>query len=265
MEWRPVKGYEGYYEVSEYGDVRSLDRMVSMTRDGKERSRFAKGRDIKHNENVWGYVDVVLSKDGKSRHYFVHRVVAEAFLDNPNEYQIVNHKDGNKKNNYIGNLEWCNNSYNAKHSFDCLGRTEEAHRNSNKYTFKPTCAKNIKTGEILEFDSIRSCAKYFDVNKCLIKQRLNGNIKNPSDSGRTCLDGWFFYNIENSAPVPKIVQFDKDMNLIAEYKNAHQASVSTGINDGTINSVLNKVKGYNTAGGFVWMRKTEAEELGLLN
>ena len=55
------------------------------------------------------------------------------------------------------------------------------------------------------------------------------------------------------------------MNFIAEYKNVHQAAVSTGINNSTISNVLNKVKGYKTAGGFVWMRKSEAEELGLLN
>lgn len=261
MEWRPVVGYEGYYIVNEIGDVWSVDRMVDSKKGDTKYQRFVKGRELKHNDSVWGYHDVVLNMNGLSKHRFVHRIVAEAFIDNPEGYSIVNHKDGDKTNNKVDNLEWCDASYNAKHSFDSPGRTEENHRKSNLYTFKPTCAENVHTGEILEFDSIRACARYFNVSKCLIQNRLSGATKNPSYSGMTCLDGWRFYRVKNKAEIPKIVQLDKEMNFIAEFKNIHQASVNTGINGSTINCVVRGVKGYNTAGGYIWMKKSDYEDI----
>lgn len=114
-EWRPVVGFEGYYEVSNLGNVRSVDK---TTRDG----RFWKGREIKKHRAGQGYLRAVLCVDGMSHHLYIHRLVAEAFVLNPDNKPEVNHKDGNKHNNVVSNLEWVTKSENGLHSYRELGR-----------------------------------------------------------------------------------------------------------------------------------------------
>ena len=106
-EWKPVRNYEGLYEVSNMGRVKSLN----YNKTGKE--RILKGVD-----SGIGYLKVVLCKDGKVKQCLVHRLVAQAFLENPQNLPMINHKDEVKSNNCVQNLEWCsasyNNSYNDK-------------------------------------------------------------------------------------------------------------------------------------------------------
>lgn len=103
--WKPIKGYEGYYEVSNLGRIRSLDHVDKM-------GRFYKGQ-IRSNQNSSnGYKQVCLSKDGEKRIARVHRLVAEAFVDNPNSLTEINHIDEDKANNVASNLEWCTRAYN---------------------------------------------------------------------------------------------------------------------------------------------------------
>lgn len=109
--WKPVKGFEGYYEVSNLGRVRSIDRYVNTKGDSK---RIRNGRVLKgiiHNE----YVLVTLSKDNLKSKKRVHRIVAEAFLPNPDNLPQVNHKDEDKTNNNVTNLEWCDSKYNMNY------------------------------------------------------------------------------------------------------------------------------------------------------
>lgn len=114
-EWRPVVGFEDGFEISSYGNVRSVDK---MTRDG----RFWKGREIKKHRAGQGYLRAVLCVDGKSHHLYIHRLVADAFIPNPDGKPEVNHKDGNKHNNIVSNLEWVTKSENGLHSYRELGR-----------------------------------------------------------------------------------------------------------------------------------------------
>lgn len=110
-EWRPVKGYEGLYEVSSLGRVKSLDRWVEHGRKGKqfvsERILKAKGQD-RHGYNR----SLILSKEDKHRCVKAYRLVAEAFLPNPDNLPEVNHKDEDKTNDCVDNLEWCTGIYN---------------------------------------------------------------------------------------------------------------------------------------------------------
>jgi len=99
--WKDIEGYPNY-QVSNMGRVKSLN----YRRTGKEKI-------IKGSKNNSGYLTVTLSKEGKMKSYFIHRLVASAFLDNPNNLQQVNHKDENIKNNCVENLEWCDSSYNV--------------------------------------------------------------------------------------------------------------------------------------------------------
>ena len=104
-EWRDIKGYEGRYQVSNLGRVRSL-------RDNHGNYREKIRATILNKE---GYNYISLYKEGKIKMCLVHRLVAEAFIDNPNNYKEVNHKDENKQNNSVSNLEWCTAEYNCNY------------------------------------------------------------------------------------------------------------------------------------------------------
>lgn len=107
--WKAIKGYEGLYEVSNLGNVRSLNRTVRR----RQGYIIKKGRIlIPFYEEKKGYYQVALAKDGKVKKHRVHRLVAVAFLENPFNYTDVNHKDEVKTNNNVDNLEWCTRKYN---------------------------------------------------------------------------------------------------------------------------------------------------------
>ena len=111
--WRPVLGFEGYYEISNTGIVRSVNRIVS----GKNGSvRHIPGVIMTQQTNHKGYKCVILHKYGEHYTKFIHRLVAEAFIDNPFKLPQVNHIDTDKTNNHVENLEWITNEDNHKHA-----------------------------------------------------------------------------------------------------------------------------------------------------
>lgn len=113
-EWRDIRGYEGLYQVSNFGRVRSIDRTVQQKRKNTTIARNIKGKILKTWKSV-DYLHVTLSDEGKIKAPFVHKLVADAFIDNPFKLPHVNHKDENKMNNYCGNLEWCTQKYNRNY------------------------------------------------------------------------------------------------------------------------------------------------------
>lgn len=117
--WKAVEGYEGFYEVSNQGRVRSLDRKFTNAR-GLVTS--VKGRMLSASGSGYRYAMVGLHRDGKRENCMVHRLVAKAFVYNPNpeEYNVVNHIDHDISNNWASNLEWCTQDYNNKHRVNCL-------------------------------------------------------------------------------------------------------------------------------------------------
>lgn len=113
-EWRKVEGYEGFYEISNLGNVCSLER--EYIRNGNK--FIVKGRILKASVNSNGYFVVSLCVNGIPRKCYVHRLIAEAFIPNKENKRTVNHIDGIKTNNNIENLEWATYSENNKHAFD---------------------------------------------------------------------------------------------------------------------------------------------------
>ena len=114
-EWRDVVGYEGYYQVSNLGRIRSLDRAVRHAYRG---TQSIKGHILTPCRGNGPYYSVMLSKDGKAKSLRVHRLVATAFVPNPDRLNCVNHKDGDKLNNSASNLEWCTHRHNTQHAID---------------------------------------------------------------------------------------------------------------------------------------------------
>ena len=111
--WKPVKGYEGIYEVSDDGLIRSIDRYVINNGTPVLIKGKVKNQRVKNN----GYVVTDLWKDGKGKTVHVHRVVADAFIENPENKTTVNHIDGNKENNNVDNLEWATPSEQNYHIY----------------------------------------------------------------------------------------------------------------------------------------------------
>lgn len=107
--WRPVKNYEGLYEVSNFGRVRSCDRMIFKS-NGVVQNRNSKIR--KQVPTRTGYLQVNLSKNNIQKMVTVHKLVAQAFLPNPKGYSEINHKNEDKSDNRSINLEWCSRAYN---------------------------------------------------------------------------------------------------------------------------------------------------------
>jgi hypothetical protein len=111
--WKDVAGYVGYYEVSNYGKVRSVDRYVN---NHKGERALRKGKVLTDTLDDKGYVRYTFRMGKSKKMKRGHRLVAEAFIPNPNQYTIINHKDGNKANNHISNLEWCTHRQNSQHA-----------------------------------------------------------------------------------------------------------------------------------------------------
>lgn len=109
---KPVNGYEEHYEVDQFGRIYSVDRVVSVNDNGRVYDKTLKGKQMKQSIHTQGYKTVSLTKDGKTKTVFVHRIVAEAFIPNTENLPMVNHKDEDKTNNFVENLEWCSASYN---------------------------------------------------------------------------------------------------------------------------------------------------------
>lgn len=105
--WKEIKGYEGLYEISDLGRIKNI----------------IKNKFKAPNKNKNGYLYVDLWKNNKSKKYTIHRLVATTFIENINNFCDVNHKDGNKSNNNVDNLEWCDRSYNLKEAYRLKLRT----------------------------------------------------------------------------------------------------------------------------------------------
>lgn len=113
--WKDIPGYEGLYQASTLGRIRSLDRVIEVKIDGMVQKRSILGTILCGGHNGHGYLFVYLCRNGKAKRYYIHRIIAKTFIPNPQNYPYINHKDENPGNNCVDNLEWCTQKYNANY------------------------------------------------------------------------------------------------------------------------------------------------------
>ena len=166
-EWKDIEGYEGIYQVSNLGRVKSL-------RDNFHRPRE---KILNPVNDKLGYNIVCLHKDGKHKNYKIHRLVAIHFIENPNNYPQVNHKDENKTNNTVDNLEWCTSEYNNNYGTrnkKAQKSLKEKYKNQKIHSCKKV--RCINTGEI--FNSMTEAAKWAGNSRCNgIYRQIKGERK----------------------------------------------------------------------------------------
>lgn len=168
--WKDIKGYEGLYQVSNLGRVKSCDRYMNNKYHTKT---LKKGRVLVNSIfPTTGYCRVSLSKNGTFISKTVHQLVANAFIPNPNKYTQINHKDENKTNNCVDNLEWCSSKYNnnyGKHSNN-IAKT----RLKNKKGFKKVIQYNKDLELINVYDSTREAARLNNAHNSIISRCCRG-------------------------------------------------------------------------------------------
>lgn len=179
--WKDIEGYEGAYQVSNLGNVRSTTREVIYPGGY---SRVFRGKVLKPRVDKYGYLVVGLSKHQHHKWLKIHRLVAKAFLNNPNEYDQVNHLDGDKTNNNVSNLEWCNNSMNMKHAVE----TGLKPVNGRKSVLQ------IKDGVVIDvFPSVTAAANYICMSRTHISGCCNGHLDHKTAGGYE----WRFADVSN--------------------------------------------------------------------
>lgn len=157
--WKPIHNYEGCYEASNKGRIRSVERLVKC----KNGTRTSPSTILKPSLGEWGYEQVTLRKNGEKETVRINRIIAQTFIPNPNKLPQVNHIDGNKINNCVENLEWCDASHNMKHCFN------------NHMSDWTTKIKIVETGEV--FNSKAECARKIKGHASSIDACIRGKRK----------------------------------------------------------------------------------------
>ena len=181
--WKDIKDFEGIYQVSNKGRIKSLERTVT----GKLNSiRTLPEKFITPTDNGKGYMVVALYKDDKRHFKKMHRLVAEAFIPNPDNKPEVNHIDGNKKNNTVENLEWNTTKENCEHRQKTgLGNTE----NARKSRMKPIECYDINTGKIIStYDCAASAARALGCKNDAISRVVRGDRSSYKGMGFRLID-----------------------------------------------------------------------------
>lgn len=160
-KWKDIEGYEDIYEVSSKGRVKTKEGKTTYSDlHGK---RTWKARVLKQKTDKDGYKRVTLWKNKRGKDFLVHRLVATAFLSNPESKPTVNHIDGNPSNNYLNNIEWATYRENLLHAF----------KNGLNKSPDPIILQNVNTNELQYFGSKAEASEFLGRSKGYVSARVN--------------------------------------------------------------------------------------------
>jgi len=162
--WKNVVGYEGFYEVSNFGNIKRVGGFRGVNK------AYLDNYYLKHKDNGKGYFRVKLSVNSQPKMIMVHRIIAEAFLPMIKNKNIVNHKDGNKKNNALLNLEWCTQSENCIHASK-IGLLSD--KKGEKHPKSKLTNKDVLTIRSLDEDNFFRLAKEYNVSYSTIMRIIS--------------------------------------------------------------------------------------------
>lgn len=228
--WKDVIGFEGLYQVSDDGRVRSLPRLKMCGFTGKKQI-MQRGRILKPGYTNDGYARVNLVKDdGKYKPYYIHRLVAQAFIPNPLNLPYVNHKDENPKNNAVWNLEWCTPKYNANYG-TAKERAAKAVRANNPSIYN-TPVTNITTGE--QFNSIREACDFYGFSNS-----KRNTIKRCCEGECATVDGynWKYTHDEDYKPTKQ--KFIVCIETGEEYRSAAKLAKDIEVTPAAVSKHMN--------------------------
>jgi len=184
LKWKDIPGFEGYYQVSTDGTVKSIPHVISQ---GTRFEHISKEHIIKPYLDDDGYLLVKLCKHGVVSTHRVHRLVALAFVPNPDDLPEINHKDENKVNNHPDNLEWCTKAYNTRYGT----RTQR--------TSKRVCQLSLNGTLLCMYNSVREASRETGIAPCNIRNCASGKLihnKKGDYIARTA--GGFKWKFENN-------------------------------------------------------------------
>lgn len=245
--WKDIKGYGGYYQVSNLGNVKSLDRYIKYP-NGCE--HFFKGKNIKFIKDKDGYNVVNLKKHQKGKFSRVNRLVAQAFIPNPNNYPIINHKDEIKSNNKIDNLEWCTYKYNSNYGHCIENNIKARSKRIYQYDLEGNFIKewfNSSEAEKSGYNGSRICM-------CCNKNAKTSNGFIWSNTKIENFDKSILINAgrNNKSKSKIVIQYDLDGNFIKEWPSAKECQ-RNGYNQAAVSRCcLGKQK---TSYNFIWRYK----------
>ena len=264
--WKDIEGYEGLYQVSNFGNVKSVKRVVKRA---NSTNLSVKERLLKERPNHKGYKMVSLSKNGKGKFCTIHRLVAKAFIPNPQNLPQVNHKDEDKMNNHADNLEWCTNKYNINYNNGAaIKRGVKTKRE--KYDWKEVCEKILETKTKNNVYTRPIPVNQFTWDGVFIK-RFRSSEQVSRELGiygtHRVAQGlnrhaggyiWLFDEdvdkikdrVLDKRPEKRIVQYDNNGNFIKTWKNQKEASKYLGLTTASLCACLHgRTK---TCGGYIW-------------
>lgn len=270
--WRPVKGYEGQYEVSDLGNVRSIDHYIE-TEKGK---MFIKGKMRKSFISHAGYR--ILALCGKK--YLVHRLVADAFCENPNRerFNVVDHINTDTIDNRAINLRWCDTAGNLANPISRKRRLEGIRRSITPEKIEKantTRAANIakrpydyiigigRNGEPLHFRSINQASEYLGIEYNILNSIMNGRSPVRDD-----FKIWFKgkeYLLREKKPhkifYPPVIQLDENKKPIRTFKSCRAAAEELGFYTGENIRIAARKNGKAKAYGYYWKFGDEAKKV----
>lgn len=219
--WKDVKGYEGLYQISNLGKVKRLvsvkckkERFLSITKDRKS-----------------GYCRVMLCKNNKTKRFLIHRLIAEHFIPNPENKPCIDHINGVKDDNRIENLRWC--TYKENNNYQIAKRNNS--ESQKKLRLNTDWVKRNK-------EAIKKAMQTDEVRRKISLARKR-NWANPE----------YVSNQTEKRKTKKVLQYDTNMEFIAEYNSINEAKRNTGVDASSIIRCCNSRA--TTAGGYIWKYK----------